>query len=95
MLMICFMEIFRLPLFWLLVLLMVCSGASEASMAQWASAFTESAMGVSKIVGDFAEPCLFAALMGISRVFYGRMSEKLDLTKTILRLACSFPLYSL
>ena len=51
-------------------------------MAQWASAFTESAMGVSKTIGDLAGPCLFAVLMGISRVFYGKMSEKLDLTKT-------------
>lgn len=77
-------KLFRLPLFWLLVLLMVCSGASEASMAQWASAFTESAMGVSKTVGDLAGPCLFAVLMGISRVLYGKMSEKLDLTKNML-----------
>lgn len=74
----------RLPLFWLLILLMVCSGASEAAMAQWASAFTESAMGVSKTVGDLAGPCLFAAFMGISRTLYGKMSEKLDLTKTML-----------
>lgn len=74
----------RLPLFWLLILLMVCAGASEAAMAQWASAFTESAVGVSKTVGDLAGPCAFAALMGLSRLLYGRMSEKLDLTKTML-----------
>ena len=77
-------QLFRIPLFWLMALLMVCSGASEISMAQWASAFTESAMGVSKTIGDLAGPCLFAVLMGISRVFYGKMSEKLDLTKTML-----------
>lgn len=77
-------QLLRLPLFWLLILLMVCAGASEASMAQWASAFTESAMGVSKTVGDLAGPCLFAAFMGISRMLYGKMSEKLDLTKTML-----------
>lgn len=77
-------QLFRLPLFWLLVLLMICSGASEASMAQWASAFTESAMGVSKTIGDLAGPCLFAAFMGISRIVYGKMSDKLDLTKTML-----------
>ncbi|MDE7178596.1 MAG: MFS transporter [Lachnospiraceae bacterium] len=77
-------QLLRLPLFWLLVLLMVCSGASEASMAQWASAFTESAMGVSKTVGDLAGPCLFAVFMGTSRILYGKMSEKLDLTKTML-----------
>ncbi len=74
-------QLLRLPLFWLLILLMVCSGASEASMAQWASAFTESAMGVSKTVGDLAGPCLFAAFMGISRVLYSKMSEKLDLIR--------------
>ena len=77
-------QLLRLPLFWLLILLMICSGASEASMAQWASAFTESAMGVSKTVGDLAGPCLFAVFMGISRILYGKMSEKLDLTKTML-----------
>ena len=76
-------QLLRLPLFWLLILLMICSGASEASMAQWASAFTESAIGVSKTVGDLAGPCLFAMFMGISRVFYGKMSEKLDLIKTM------------
>lgn len=76
-------QLLRLPLFWLLILLMACSGASEASMAQWASAFTESAMGVSKTVGDLAGPCLFAAFMGISRVIYGKMSEKLDLVRTM------------
>lgn len=85
-------QLFRLPLFWLLILLMVCSGASEAAMAQWASAFTESAMGVSKTVGDLAGPCLFAAFMGISRIFYGKMSERLDLTKTMLicGMLCAF-----
>ena len=74
----------RLPLFWLLILLMVCAGASELSMAQWASAFTESAVGVSKAVGDLAGPCLFAVLMGATRVVYGKMSERLDLTKVML-----------
>ena len=53
-------------------------------MAQWASAFTESALGVSKTVGDLAGPCLFAVFMGISRVLYGKMSAKLTLTRTML-----------
>ena len=77
-------QLLRMPLFWLMALLMVCSGASEISMAQWASAFTESAMGVTKTIGDLAGPCLFAVLMGIARVYYGKMSEKLDLTRTML-----------
>lgn len=77
-------QLLRLPLFWLIILLMICSGASEATMAQWASAFTESALGVSKTVGDLAGPGLFAMFMGISRMLYGKFSEKLDLTRVML-----------
>ena len=67
-----------------MIILMICSGASEAAMAQWASAFTESALGVSKTVGDLAGPCMFAMFMGISRALYGKFSEKLDLGKVML-----------
>ena len=77
-------QLLRLPLFWLIIMLMICSGASEATMAQWASAFTESALGVSKTVGDLAGPGLFAMFMGISRMLYGKFSEKLDLTRVML-----------
>ncbi len=74
----------KTPIFGLMIVLMVCSGASEATMAQWASAFTESAIGVSKTVGDLAGPCSFAMFMGISRMLYGKFSEKLDLTRVML-----------
>lgn len=77
-------KLLKTPIFWLMIILMACSGASEATMAQWASAFTESAIGVSKTVGDLAGPCLFAMFMGISRMLYGKFSEKLDLTKVML-----------
>ena len=77
-------QLLKYPLFWLMIILMICAGASEATMTQWASAFTESALGVSKTVGDLAGPCLFAIFMGVARVFYGKKSEKLDLTKVML-----------
>lgn len=77
-------KLLKTPIFWLMIILMVCSGASETTMAQWASAFTESAIGVSKTVGDLAGPCLFAMFMGISRILYGKFSEKLDLVKVML-----------
>ena len=77
-------RLLRMPLIWMMILLMVCAGASEASMAQWASAFTESALGVSKTIGDLAGPCLFAVFMGISRILYGKMSEQLNLARTML-----------
>ncbi|MBQ7036037.1 MAG: MFS transporter [Clostridia bacterium] len=77
-------ELLGVPVFWLMIILMICAGASEATMTQWTSAFTESALGVSKTVGDLAGPCMFAMFMGISRMLYGKMSKKLDLTKTML-----------
>ena len=77
-------KLLKTPIFWLMIILMVCAGASEATMTQWASAFTESAIGVSKTVGDLAGPCLFAMFMGISRMLYGKFSKKLDLTKVML-----------
>lgn len=74
-------ELCRKPLFWLSVCLMICSGASELAMAQWASAYAEAALGLSKTVGDLAGPCMFAATMGISRVIFGRYGDKMDLSR--------------
>ena len=77
-------DLLRVPLFWLAILLMECAGASELSMAQWASAFAESALGLTKSVGDIAGPCMFAVTMGISRTLFGKYGEKLDLKKFMI-----------
>ena len=77
-------NLFKTPVFWLMILLMICSGASETTMAQWASAFAEAALGVPKIIGDLAGPCLFAIFMGFSRLLYGKFSDKLNLTGVML-----------
>ena len=74
-------ELFRNPLFGLAVCLMICAGASELAMAQWASAYAEAALGLSKAVGDLAGPCMFAVTMGISRVIFGRYGDKMDLAR--------------
>ena len=71
----------REKLFWLFVLLMVSAGASELAMSQWASAFAEAGLKVSKTIGDLAGPCLFAVLMGSARVFYAKYSEKISLPR--------------
>ena len=73
-------ELLKTKIFWLFILLMVCAGASELSMAQWASAFAESSLGVSKATGDLLGACGFAVFMGISRVLYGRYGEKVELS---------------
>ena len=74
-------KLFNIPMFWVAIILMICAGASELSMSQWASAYVESALGIPKRIGDIAGPCLFSAAMGISRLFYGKYGEKIDLKK--------------
>ena len=73
-------QLMKTKVFWLFIVLMISAGASEASMAQWASAFAESSLGVSKTAGDLLGPCGFAVFMGLSRVWYGKYGEKVDLT---------------
>ena len=70
--------------FWIFFLMMFCAGASEQAMAQWASSFAESGLGVSKAVGDILGPCTFAILMGTSRVVYGKSGGKLNLRRFIV-----------
>lgn len=70
--------------FWIFLLLMIGAGASEQGMSQWASTFAESALGVSKMVGDLAGPCAFAVFMGTARALYGKYSDKLPLKKVMV-----------
>ena len=69
----------RSGIFWILALLMVCAGASELGMSQWASAFAESGLHISKAAGDLAGPCFFAVLMGLGRVLHAKCAERINL----------------
>ena len=77
-------KLFSNPMFLIAIVMMVCSGASELAMAQWASAYAESALGFSKTVGDIAGPCMFAVTMGISRVLFGKVSDKINLNRFMI-----------
>lgn len=68
-------------LFWLMVLLMLCAGACEQAVSQWASTFAEKGLGVTKTVGDLAGPLTFAILMGAARVLYAKCSDRVEITK--------------
>lgn len=68
-------------IFWILALLMICSGASELAMSQWASALAETGLHVSKTIGDLAGPCFFAILMGTGRVLHATIGERFPLTR--------------
>ena len=81
-------ELCRNKVFWLMMIMMVCSGASEQAVSQWASTFAEQGLGVSKTVGDLAGPLAFAALMGTSRLLYGKFGDKLNLNKCMFFSAC-------
>ena len=76
--------LFELPVFWLMAVMMLCAGASEHCMNQWASFFAESALGEKKWIGDLAGPCLFALLMGLSRTLYAVFSTRLDLINCLI-----------
>ena len=70
--------------FWLFAVVILCAGASEASVAQWSSAFAETGLGVSKAVGDLAGPALFAVAMGVVRTVYGKHGKGHSLEKLML-----------
>lgn len=72
-------ELLQNKIFWIMLLLMLCAGASEMAVSQWASTFAELGLGVSKTMGDLAGPMLFAVLMGSSRAFYGKYGERIHL----------------
>ncbi len=74
-------ELFSMKLFWLLMLMMTCAGASEQAVSQWASTFAEQGLGVSKTIGDLAGPMAFAFLMGTSRLIYGKFGDRLNMDR--------------
>lgn len=78
-----FGALLRRPAMWFFCVMMVCAAAAELGMSQWSSAFAESGLGVSKVVGDLAGPCAFAAMMGLARIFYARYGHKIDLRNAI------------
>lgn len=83
-------ELLRNRLFWILVMLMIAAGASEQAVSQWASAFAEQGLGVSKTIGDLAGPMMFAVMMGLSRLYYGRYGTRLKLERfmTLSAIVC-------
>lgn len=77
-------ELFSRRIFWLFFLMMLCAGASEQAVSQWASTFAEQSLGVSKTVGDLAGPMAFAVCMGIARSFYGKYGSRIDLDRFMI-----------
>jgi len=71
--------LFQLKIFWILLIMMICAGASEQAVSQWASAFAEQGLGISKAAGDLAGPMTFAVLMGLARLFYGKYGDRINL----------------
>lgn len=74
-------ELLGRRIFWILMVMMVCAGASEQAVSQWASTFVEKGLGITKAAGDLAGPMAFAVLMGLSRTFYGKYGDKIDLER--------------
>ncbi len=81
-------ELLGQKLFWVLLLMMICAGASEQAVSQWASAFAEKGLGISKTAGDLAGPMAFAILMGSSRAFYGKYGDRINLDRFMSASCC-------
>ena len=81
-------SLLRSGMFWFFVVLMLCAGSAEQSVSQWASAFAEEGLGVSKTTGDLLGPCMFAAMMGSARVLFARFGEKLKLRTALFAASC-------
>ncbi|MBP5432099.1 MFS transporter [Ruminococcus sp.] len=79
-----FGELIRNKVFIILFVMMLCAGASELAVSQWASYFVESGLHISKAAGDLAGPMTFALLMGITRAFYGKYGHKIPLERFML-----------
>ena len=77
-------DLLGMKLFWILFIMMVCAGASEQAVSQWASTFAEQALGITKTLGDLAGPMAFAILMGASRFFYGKYGDRIDLDRFMI-----------
>lgn len=81
-------KLFSLKVFWLLLALMLCAGASEMGMSQWASYFAEIGLKVDKAMGDLLGPCFFCILMGLMRTFFGRSEGKIKL-HALIKFSCA------
>lgn len=81
-------ELFHMKLFWILFVMMICAGASEQAVSQWASTFAEMGLGISKTAGDLAGPMAFAILMGTSRAFYGKYGERIHPERFMIYSSC-------
>lgn len=78
-------ELLRRRELWMMLLLMLAAGAAELSVGQWASALTESALGVSKTMGDLIGVCGFAVMMGIARTLYAtRLSLRIPIERAMV-----------
>ena len=74
--------------FWLFFVLMLCSGAAEQAIVQWASAFAEAGLKVPKAMGDLLGPMCFSILMGLSRILYALFGNRINQTLTIFISSC-------
>ena len=62
---------------WLCVFAIFLGGASECTMAQWASGYLEQALKIPKIWGDIFGVALFGAMLGFGRTLYAKIGKNL------------------
>lgn len=77
-------ELIRLPRFVGLLGAMLLAGATELAIGQWASAFAEQGLGLSKIVADLAGFGMFGIGMIVGRLWFGVRGHHRDLRNLMI-----------
>lgn len=61
----------------LLVLCIFFGSAAENTMTNWVSSFIESALGITKLLGDIVGMALFAVCLGLTRTWYAKKGKNI------------------
>ena len=61
---------------WLCVLAIFLGGASECTMAQWASGYLEQALGLPKVLGDLLGVACFSVALGMGRSLFAKVGKR-------------------
>jgi len=63
---------------WICVFAIFFGGASEVTMAQWASSYLEQALHIPKVWGDICGVALFSVALGIGRSLYAQIGKNIE-----------------
>lgn len=79
-----FRALFRQSFFLIAMLAIFFGAATELTMSQWASSFTEKALHLPKVSGDLLGMCGFAIMMGLGRTLHGKWGHRINMHRILI-----------